>query len=329
MNFANPPAFLLFVFLGLLAWLRERRSPAYRARLPFPSLDSLKSLPGTWRTHFSYVPAVLVYVGLALSIVALARPRSVMKGEEANARGIDIMVALDTSGSMRALDFNPKDRMTVAKEATREFISHRQFDRIGLVAFAGVAVLQCPLTLDYAALLDLLDEVDVGVTTTENTAIGTAIATAANHLKRSTAKSKVIILVTDGRNNSGEIDPDTAAQAAAGLGIRIYTIGVGVHGQSMIPVETAWGKQLVPIQEDLDEPALESIARATGGRYYRADSTKEFDEIFKEIDSLEKTEIKGPTIHEYRDHYLAWLLLAMVLLCAGYGLEMTIWKTTP
>ncbi len=329
MNFASPSAFLLFILFGLLVWMRERHSTAYRARLPFPSLDRVKSLPGSWRTHLSYLPAVLIYAGLALSVVALARPRTVMKGEEAHARGIDILIALDTSGSMRALDFNPKDRMTVAKEATRKFISHRQFDRIGLVAFAGVALLQCPLTLDYAALLDFLDEIDVGVTTTENTAIGTAIATAANHLKRSTAKSKVIILVTDGRSNSGEIDPDTAAKAAASLGIRIYTIGVGIRGPSMIPVDTAWGKQLVPIQEDLDEPVLESIARATGGRYYRADSTKEFDEIFKEIDSLEKTEIKGPTIHEYRDHYLAWLLLAMLLLCAGYGLETTIWKTAP
>ena len=329
MTFANPSAFFLLFVLGLLIWLRERSSPRYRARLPFPSLDRLRGLPGTGRTRLRQLPAMLVYTGLAFSIVGLARPRTVMKGEEANARGIDIMIALDTSGSMRALDFNPKDRMTVAKEAVRKFISHRQFDRIGLVAFAGVAVLQCPLTLDYAALLDLLDEVDVGVTTTENTAIGTAIATAANHLKRSLAKSKVIILVTDGRNNSGEIDPDTAAQAAASIGIRIYTIGVGIHGQSVIPVETAWGKQLVPIQEDLDEPALESIARATGGRHYRADSTKEFDEIFKEIDSLEKTEIKGPTIHEYRDHYLPWLLLAMLLLCVGYGLEMTVWKTVP
>ncbi len=329
MNFASPSAFLLLLLLGLLVWRRERWSAAYRARLPFPSLDRVKSLPGTWRTHFSYLPTVLVYAGLALSIVALARPRTVMKGEEAHARGIDILVALDTSGSMRALDFNPKDRMTVAKEATRKFISHRQFDRIGLVAFAGVTLLQCPLTLDYAALLDFLDEIDVGITSTENTAIGTAIATTANHLKRSTAKSKVIILVTDGRSNSGEIDPETAAKAAVSLGIRIYTIGVGIRGQSVIPVDTVWGKRLVPIQEDLDEPGLESIALATGGRYYRAGSTKEFDEIFKEIDSLEKTEIKGPAIHEYRDHYLWWLLLAMVLLSSGYGLLATVWRTVP
>src|SRR5262249_49465524 len=164
-------------------------------------------LPQTWRTRFRPWPAALVYAGLALSIIALARPRTVMKGEEAQARGIDIMIALDTSGSMRALDFNPKDRMTVAKEAVKKFISHRQFDGIGLVPFAGVALLQCPMTLDYAALLDFLGEVEVGVTTTENTAIGTAIATAANHLKRSTAKSRVVILATDGRSNSGEIDP--------------------------------------------------------------------------------------------------------------------------
>ena len=261
--------------------------------------------------------------------MALARPRTLLKGEEAHVRGIDIMIALDTSGSMRALDFYPKDRMTVAKQATKNYITHRQFDRIGLIAFAGVSLLQCPLTLDYGALLDFLDQVEVGLTTTENTAIGTAIATAANHLKRSTAKSKVIILVTDGRNNSGEIDPLTAAKAAAGLGIKIYTIGVGVHGQSMIPVDTAWGKQLVPIDEDIDEPALEDIARATGGRYYRADSAKEFNEIFSDIDKLEKTEIKGPTTHEYRDHYLGWLMVAMVLLTPGYGLQMTLWRTVP
>src|SRR5258708_11926460 len=280
MTFANPAAFLLLIILWLLVWLREQKSAAYHARLPFPSLERLKALPGTWRTRARQVPGILVYAGLGLAVVALARPRVLLKGEEAHARGIDIMIALDTSGSMRALDFNPKDRMTVAKQATKNFISRRQYDRIGLVAFAGVALLQCPMTLDYAALLEFLDQVEVGITTTENTAIGTAIATASNHLKRSTAKSKVIILATDGRNNSGEIDPDTAAKAAASLGIKIYTIGVGIRGQSVIPVETAWGKQLVPIQEDLDEPALEDIARATGGRYYRADSSQKVDEIF-------------------------------------------------
>jgi len=329
MSFANPSAFLLLIPLGLLAWAREYKGPMFRARLPYPSLGPLASLPVTWRARFQPIPAYLIYAGLALSIVALARPQTILKGEEARARGIDIMIALDTSGSMRALDFDPKDRMTVAKQSTKNFIMHRQFDRIGLVIFAGVSLLQCPLTLDYAALLDFLDQVDVGATTTENTAIGTAIASAANHLKRSTAKSKVIILVTDGRNNSGEIDPITAAQAAAGLGIKIYTIGVGIRGQSKIPVDTAWGRQLVPIDEDIDEPALEEIAHTTGGRYYRADSAKEFESIFGDIDKLEKTEIKGPTTHEYHDQYLGWLIVAMVLLTSGYGLQTTVWRTVP
>src|SRR5262249_14466285 len=171
MNFANPAAFLLLLFLALIAWLRERKAPVYQAKLPYPSLNLLKSLPGTWRTQFKTVPIYLIYAGLVLAVIALARPRTIMKGEEAHARGIDIMIALDTSGSMRALDFNPKDRMTVAKQATKIFISHRQFDRMGLVAFAGVSLLQCPLTLDYGALLEFLDQVEVGITTTENTAI--------------------------------------------------------------------------------------------------------------------------------------------------------------
>jgi len=329
MNFANPSAFWLLPLLALLIWLRERKAFVFRARLPYPSFRLIKAVSGTWRTRAQNMPSALLYAGLVLAVVALARPRTLLKGEEAHARGIDILIALDTSGSMRALDFDPKDRMTVAKQATKTFIMHRQYDRIGLIAFAGVALLQCPLTLDYAALLDFLDQVDIGMTGTENTAIGTAIAAGANHLKRSTAKSKVIILVTDGRSNAGEIDPVTAAQAAAGLGIKIYAIGVGIRGPSKIPVDTAWGKQLVPIEEDLDEPGLMDIARTTGGRYFRASSTKEFEQIYSEIDKMEKTEIKGPSTHEYKDHYVGWLMLAMVLLSAGYGLQMTIWRTVP
>lgn len=329
MNLANPWWLLLYIPLGLLIYLREKGGERFAARLPHPEAARLTGLPVTWRVRFAYLPRLLLWMGLALAIFALARPRSVLKGEQARARGIDIMIALDTSDSMRALDFNPKDRMAVAKEATKTFITHRQYDRIGLVVFAGVALLQCPMTLDYGALLEFLDQVDPGITTTRNTAIGTAIASAANHLKRSTAKTRIIILVTDGRSNAGEVDPATAAKAAESLGIKIYAIGVGIKGQSVIPVDTPWGKQLAPIQEDLDEPGLEVIARSTGGRYYRASSSKQLDEIYKEIDSLEKTEIKGPAIREYQDHYLGWLIAAMVLLCAGLGLERTVWRTLP
>ena len=329
MNFADPIAFLLLIPLAVIVWLREEGRFNFRARLPFPDVRVVHALPASWRMPFVRVPSILLYTGLGLAIVALARPRTLLKGEEAKARGIDIMIALDTSGSMRALDFDPQDRMTVAKRATRNFIMHRQYDRIGLVVFAGVSLLQCPLTLDYGALVDFLEQVEVGATNTENTAIGTAIATAANHLKKSAAKSKVIILVTDGRNNSGEIDPVTAAKAASALGIKIYSIGVGIRGRSKIPVDTAWGKQIVPIEEDLDEPALQEIAIETGGRYFRATSTKEFDQIYSDIDHLEKSEIHGPAPQDYRDNYVGWLLAAMILISAGLAAEMTVLRTLP
>jgi Ca-activated chloride channel family protein len=329
MHLADPLALLLLPLLALLLWGREMTARLYQARLPLPDAKLMQSVPGTWRTRLAWMPRAFVAAGLVFGIIALGRPRSLLKGEEAKARGIDIMIDIDTSGSMRALDFNPLDRMAAAKKAAKNFISHRQYDRIGIIAFAGVSILQCPLTLDYGALLDFLDQVEVGVTTTENTAIGTAIATAVNHLKKSTAKSKVIILVTDGRNNSGEIDPPTAAKAAASLDIKIYTIGVGVRGQSVIPVDTPWGKQMMPIQEDLDEPTLQDIAQVTGGRYYRATSTKEFDQIYSEIDHLEKTELKGPAQQEYKDLYLGWLLLAMTLLSTGFFLDAAVLRTNP
>jgi Ca-activated chloride channel family protein len=200
---------------------------------------------------------------------------------------------------------------------------------MGLVVFAGVPLLQCPLTLDYGALLEFLEQVEPGMTGTENTAIGTAIAAAAGRLKKSTAKSKIIILVTDGRSNSGEVDPLTAAKAAEAVGIKIYTIGVGIRGQSVIPVDTPWGKQLAPIQDDLDEPSLMDIAHVTGGRYYRATSPKELEQIYAEIDGLEKSEVEGPAPVEFQDRYLPWLMMAMALASLGLGLSLSVWRTVP
>lgn len=328
-NFAFPQAFFLLIPIVGVILLRFYKVRKFRARLPFPDLSIATKLPETVRARFCDWPQYLLYGALILAVIALARPRTLLKGAETQARGIDIVIALDTSGSMRALDFDPQDRMAIAKKATKTFISNRHFDRIGLVVFGGVSLLQCPLTLDYGALLEFLEQVSVGMTQTENTAVGSALATAANRLKKSTAKSRVIILVTDGRNNAGEIDPLTAARAAGSVGIRVYTIGVGIRGPSKIPVETAWGRQLVPIQEDLDEPSLEELARATGGRYFRATSTRDFDEVYREIDQLEKTEIKGAAPQEFQDQYLGWLLVAMILLCASYGLEMTLLRTNP
>jgi Ca-activated chloride channel homolog len=330
MHFAQPEVFFLLPLLAALIALREWPSSRYRASLPFPDKSLMEAIPPTWRSKGSRWAWVPVYIALAVALIAWARPRSVSKDAENNARGIDILIAMDTSGSMRALDFDPLDRMTVAKRAAKNFITRREYDRIGLVVFAGVGMLQCPLTLDYGALLEFLQEIEVGMTSTENTAIGTAIAIAVKHLKKSTAKSKVVILVTDGRSNSGEVDPETAAKAAAALGIKIYTIGVGKHGDSVIPVNhPVFGRQLVPIREDLDEPTLLQIAQETGGRYYRASSPKEFEEIYAQIDKLEKSEVATPPKDLFTDAYRGWLLFAMGLMCAGLGLRMTIFRMVP
>jgi Ca-activated chloride channel family protein len=329
MNWANPSFLLALFILAALVAYREWKQRGGMVHLTYSDLKPVRTLSESWRSRWIWVPRACFYAGLATAIIALARPRRLLPGEAAHVRGIDIMILLDTSGSMRALDFNPKDRMTVALAATRRFIEKRRFDRIGLMAFAGVPMLQCPFTLDYGALLDFLDQVQVGLTGTENTAIGNALAAAANRLEKSTAKSKIIILLTDGRSNSGEVDPITAAKAAEALGIKVYTIGVGIHGNSVIPVETPFGRQLMPIQEDLDEPELRDIARTTGGRYYRADSVKEFEQIFSEIDALEKSDIEGPKVLSYEDRYLPWLLLGLIFLSAALFLETTVWRTFP
>lgn len=330
MHFANPSAFWLLPILGGVIALREWQVARYRTTLPYPDSSLVDALPATWRTLYGRWVWGFVYLGLTLGIVALARPQSVLKGEAAKARGIDIMIALDTSDSMAALDFDPLDRMAAAKRAAKNFLSRRQYDRIGLVIFAGVAVLQCPMTLDYAALLDLLDQVEIGMTGSKSTAIGTGIVTAANHLKKSTAKSRVIILVTDGRSNSGEIDPVTAAKAASALGIKIYSIGVGKRGESVIPVQDPmYGRRLLRIGEDLDEPTLNQIAQETGGRYYRATSARELDEIYGHIDKLEKSEVSAPPAQQFEDHYRGWLLSAMILLSIGFGLRRTLLRTFP
>lgn len=330
MHLNNPWFLLLWIPLAVLMYLRERHPHIFKARLPFPETTAFKSLAPTWRSRSLALPRRLMYAALFLAIWALARPQTVLKGEEARAKGIDIMLVMDTSESMRALDFDPLDRMAAAIRAAKNFVTRRQHDRIGLTVFAGVSFLACPLTLDYAALVEYLDEVEVGMTGTQNTAIGSGIATALNHLKKSTAKSKILIVLTDGRSNAGEVDPVTAAKAAQSLGVKIYTIGVGIRGESKIPVnDPLWGKRLVPIQEDLDEPTLLEVARVTEGNYFRATSAKELDKIYAEIDQLEKTDVDAPTPAAYQDKYLMWLLWAMLLMGSGLILQRTIWRTLP
>jgi Ca-activated chloride channel family protein len=263
-------------------------------------------------------------------IVALARPQKGQERQEVIAPATDIMLCVDTSTSMEALDFKPKNRLDAAKEVMREFIKDRPQDRLGLVVFSGLAYTQCPLTLDHGALLGFLDHVRIGMISEDGTAIGTAIATAVSRLKNSAAKSKVLVLLTDGRSNRGEIDPLTAAKTAAAFGIKIHTVGAGVPGGALYPVKDAFGfTRYVKLPEDIDEDTLRQVAETTGGMYFRATSLEGLKKIYGEIDRMEKTDIRTETFADYQDRYLPFLCLGFLLLVTEVGLSQSVLRRFP
>jgi Ca-activated chloride channel family protein len=262
---------------------------------------------------------------------ALARPQAGQKSSEIYNQGIDILLALDTSTSMQAIDFKPANRFEAAKKVAKEFVKGRTHDRIGIVVFAGLAYTQCPLTADTDAVLNFLDQSAIGMTQVDGTAIGSAIATAVNRLKDSPGKSRVVILVTDGRSNIGEIDPLTAAQAAQALGARVYTIGAGQPGGALYPVDDPFfGRQYVKMPgQELDESTLAKIAETTGGRYFRATDSAALERIFKQIDSMEKSEIKTVKYTNYTELF-GWMLWpAFILLLLEIALANTWLKRLP
>jgi Ca-activated chloride channel family protein len=247
---------------------------------------------------------------------ALARPQTGADRVEVKSEGIDIVLAIDVSGSMRAEDFRPDNRLTVAKRVAQEFVAGRAGDRIGLVVFAGGAYTQCPLTLDYGVLTDLLEEVSFGHP--DGTAVGMALATAVNRLRRAQGESRVVILLTDGQNNAGEVDPVTAAEAARALGIRVYTIGAGTDGLAQVPVDDpVFGRRYVQIEAHLDEETLQEIADLTGGKYYRATSAEALERIYQEIDALEKTEVETYEYVQYNEQGPLLALVACAVLAFG------------
>jgi Ca-activated chloride channel family protein len=266
---------------------------------------------------------------MGLVIVALARPQTGRSKHTEYSEGIDIMLVLDTSGSMQAQDFEPKNRLSVAKDVVKTFITKRPEDRIGLVVFSADAMTQCPLTLDHALLSKLVDQVDFGMLD-DGTAIGVALATACNRLRTSKAKSKVIVLLTDGQNNAGMVDPTTAARVAASLGLKVYTVGVGTRGRAPIPVDDpVFGRRLISVEVDIDENTLRKIAEITHGQYFRATDTKELVAIYDQIDKLEKSKVESETYVEYTERY-AWLILPAVgLLMLELGLGETVLRETP
>ena len=324
MRFASPIFLLILILLPAIYWFLNKRKKEKEATLLFSALELLKDINPSPRVKLAFLPKVMRYATFLLLIVALARPQAGQKNEEIYNQGIDIMMILDTSTSMRALDFRPANRLEAARKVAKEFVQGRPYDRIGIVIFSGLAYTQCPLTSDHDAVLNFIDQVEIGMAQVDGTAIGSAVATAANRLKDSTGKSRIMILVTDGRSNMGEIDPLTASQAAASMNIKIYTIGAGQPGGALYPVDDPrWGRQYVKIPEqELDEDTLAKIAETTGGRYFRATDTQSLAKIFKQIDSLEKTEIKTLKYTSYNElyGYLLWpafLLLALELLLSN------------
>ena len=327
MTFAHPEWLWLLALvplLGLGEWWRVRR----RSGLRFSNVALAKAVPATWAQRLRWLPAALRMGVLALGILALARPQEENVTRERYAEGIDIMLVLDTSTSMRAEDFKP-NRFVAAQDVAGEFIENRFSDRVGLVVFAAKAYTQAPLTLDYDFLQRMLEDVEVGVIE-DGTAIGTALAMATNRLKDTQAESKVIVLLTDGQNNRGEIDPVTAAEVAATVGVRVYSIGVGTRGEAPFVVDHPFAgkrRQMMPVQ--IDEEMLRTVAKKTGGRYFRATSKEGLRTIYEEIDQLEKTEIEERIYTDHEERYPLFLWPAFGLLFAEVLLSTTILRRFP
>lgn len=318
-RFAHP-LFLLFTPLLLfLLYFRWRRSDT---PLKFSSFQNFIK-PGKGRLRIDKVLLLIEIVAIFLLVTALARPRKGLTKTEITSFGIDIVIALDISGSMKAIDFKPKNRLYVAKETAEDFINNRKMDRIGLVLFARYAYTQCPLTTDHGVVIDLLRKANIGMLE-DGTAIGLGLAQSCDRLKDSKAKSKVVILLTDGRNNAGEIDPETATNVAKALSVKVYTIGAGKPGETMIPVDhPIWGKRYVKIEEDLDEELLGKIAEETGGMYFRAKDPEGLATIFKTINRMEKAEIKIHKYTNYREFFRPFLISGLLLLAVGMFLSNT------
>ena len=269
-----------------------------------------------------HLPFILRLAALCLIIVALARPRSSTQTEKIDTEGIDIVLAMDVSTSMLARDFTP-DRISAAKDIAIEFIAQRPTDRMGIVVFAGESYTQCPLTTDRATLINLMKEVQTDLIE-DGTAIGNGLATAVARMKDSDAKSRVIILLTDGVNNRGEIAPETAAEIAKTYGIRVYTIGVGANGTAPYPVMTPWGVEVRDIPVEIDEALLKSISSSTGGRYFRATDNTKLSEIYSEINKMEKTRTSIDSFPVYKELFGKWALAALVCLLAELLLRLLI-----
>ncbi len=328
MQFAQPEWLWLLALLPAVLAVEWWRTRHRSVGMTFSSVLPAKEAPPSMWARIRRLPTALRMGALVLGILALARPQDQNVVQERYAEGVDIMLVLDTSTSMRAQDFSP-NRFEAARDVAAEFIRGRASDRVGLVVFAAKAYTQTPLTLDYEFLLRMLDEVEVGVIE-DGTAIGTAIAMATNRLRESTATSKVLILLTDGQNNRGEIDPVTASEVAETMDVRIYSIGVGAHGEAPFLFDDPFGGQrrrMVPVE--IDEEMLTTVAQNTGGRYFRATNKQALRNIYEEIGELETTKIEEHVYTDYTERYAFFLWPAFGLLLLEVLLSSTRLRRIP
>ena len=312
MTFANPEyLFLLLILLPIVGWyIYELRKSD--ASVQVSDTRVLAAQPKSIRIWLLHVPFVLRIAVITLISIALARPQLTNKWSSQSTEGIDIMMALDISGTMLAEDLRP-NRLEAAKKVASDFVIARPNDQIGLVVFAGESFTQCPLTTDHAVLVNLFKSVEYGMVE-DGTAIGLGLANAVNRMKDSETKSKVIILLTDGSNNRGDIDPQTAAEIAKTYGIRVYTIGVGSYGQARVPVQTPIGKQYITMDNEFDETTLRSIAETTGGQYFRAKDNTSLKAIYDQIDQMEKTKLRVREFSKHTENFMPFLYAALICL---------------
>lgn len=317
--------FLLIVpIVSILYFYKLRKN---QASVKISDTRIFNDIKSSLRVKFYHLPFVLKMLASILIIIALARPQSFSSGRNVNTEGIDIAIVLDISGSMLAEDFKP-NRLEAAKKITDKFIEGRISDRIGLVIFSRVAFTQCPLTIDYSVLRNLLKDIRSGMLE-DGTAIGNAIANGVNRLKNSEAKSKVIILLTDGVNNAGEVDPLSAAEIAKAYGVRIYSIGVGTRGEAPYPVQTPFGTRYQMVPVEIDEVLMKKISDITGGKYFRATDNKALEEVYKRIDEMEKSKVEITSYRTAAELYSLFLLPAIIIFILEFLLSKTIFRKLP
>ncbi|HPT22486.1 MAG TPA: VWA domain-containing protein [Bacteroidales bacterium] len=324
MKFADPLfLYLLLLIPAIVAFYilkQQKTSPSLRV----PGLQQFENAGTTFRHYLRHILFAARTLAIALLIIILARPQATNKFQNVSTEGIDIVLTMDISGSMLARDFKP-NRLEASKDVATEFISGRPYDRMGLVVFSGESFTQCPITTDHAVLVNLLREIQSGMIE-DGTAIGMGLATAVNRIKDSQAKSKVIILLTDGINNMGAVAPATAAGIAKTFGIRVYTIGVGTQGMAPYPVQTPFGMQYQDMPVEIDEAILKDIAQTTGGKYFRATDNDKLVQVYKEIDKLEKSKIDVRQFSRKEEKYFLPAIIAFCLLAFEILVRNTIYR---